>query len=102
MRHTIALQSSTPSQSGGFTTDSWSTQLTVRAAARTLNPREIQTAGRDVSENLVEFRMHYPRAATVQSDWRVVFKNNNYEIIGEPVNVDFMNREMIIIGKLIT
>jgi SPP1 family predicted phage head-tail adaptor len=100
MIHQIALQSDGGSNSGGFQSESWSTQATVYAAVEMQDSRDINTADKDTGADVVLFRIHY--RADVTSAWRVQFNSQNYEIIAPPVNADFRNRETLIKARLIT
>lgn len=100
MIHQIALQSDGGSNSGGFQTESWSTQATVYAAVEMQEAQDFNSGDKDTGADVVLFRIHYRSDVTMA--WRVQFNSQNYEIVAPPVNVDFRNRETLIKARLVT
>ena len=56
---------------------------------------------KDTAATLVLFKIRYNAALITTPGWRVVHRSKNYEIIGDPINLDFKNWELHITGKLI-
>ena len=101
LRESISLQKNTGTDSGGFEVTTWTEQFNTRASVKVLSAKDAGGGDKDTTATLVVFRMRYNAALTVEPGWRVVHRTKAYEIVGDPVNLDFKNWELHITGKLV-
>lgn len=101
LRESISIQKNTGSDSGGFEVPDWTEQFSARAAVKVLSATDAGGGDKDTAATLVLFRIRYNPDVTITPGWRVVHRTKIYEIIGDPINLDFKNWELHITGKLI-
>jgi len=100
MRHRVAVQANTPSNSFGVITNSWATIETVYASVRTLSGREAEDASKPEGVYTHEFVMRYRddlgNADTqMLNKYRLLFRGDQYDIRSVD-NVDFRDNMMIV------
>lgn len=101
LRESISLQKNTGTYVGGFEVTTWTEQFSARASVKVLSANDAGGGDKDTTATLVLFRIRYNASITVTAGWRVVHRTKAYEIIGEPINLDFKNWELHITGKLV-
>ncbi len=99
MKHSIELQKKSSGVEQGFPSGTWVTKLKARCAVEHMGSKEGNEGERNTSDTVIVFRLRWRSA--VDSSWRVKFRNQFYEIVGEPVNVNYENWEMQITGRLV-
>jgi SPP1 family predicted phage head-tail adaptor len=82
----ITLQQRAPGANVlGERTGAWADVITVWASARPVRTRDrVALAGAAITEMDVVFELDW---RAIDSAWRVVWRNEPYEIVGEPVDV---------------
>ncbi len=82
----------------GQAVDDWTDFATgVRASVEPLQGREFHAAQAAQSEVSIRFRMRYIPGVTAAM--RVIWRNEFYEIEGEPINPNGRNRELHLMAK---
>lgn len=99
MRETIVISSPPEARDeyGAPGAAEWNEVLSSRASFEPLLGREFFAAQETQSQVEVKFRLRY--RPEIQSNYRVVHREINYEIIGQPVNVNGANRELLLYCK---
>ena len=98
LRHVITYQSKAQAlDEYGGVTETWAAFATVRAAVAPLIGKDMLTSMAAQSTAEVRFRHRYLYGIT--SAMRVVWNGDEYEIIGEPANVQGLNREIEVLAR---
>ena len=100
MRHRVAIQSATASNSYGVITETWETIETVYASVRMLSGREAEDANKPEAVYTHEFVMRYRddlgNADTkMLNKYRLLFRGDLFDVRSVD-NVDFRDAMMIV------
>lgn len=100
MRHRVAVQSNTPTNSFGVLTDSWATIETVYSSVRTLSGQEVINASQNEGIYTHEFVMRYRddlgNADTeMLNKYRLLFRGDIFDVRSVD-NVDFRDQFIIV------
>lgn len=97
LRHSVIIQTSTPSQSGtGEVTESWGTFATVKASISPSSGREFFASEQLNAEMSHKVKIRYLSGVTTKM--RVLFGSRVLDILSI-VNIDEKNHEMILMCK---
>lgn len=97
-RHKITVQSATEStDSYGGTTQTWSTYTTCWAAIDPISGREFFSAQQVNSELTSKIYVGYDsKTAAITPKMRISYNGRTFRIVSPPINVNEMNREILL------
>lgn len=96
LRHRVTIEKNTPTTTGrGERRPAWSTLADVWADIRPLRGREYYQAQQTNAELTTEIEIRYRDDVT--SKMRVVWGDRVFDVVAPPVNVDMLNRALILL-----
>ena len=97
--HRITIEKNTPTTTGrGEKKPVWATlYANVPATVNPLRGRQFYQAQQLNSEITVEISLRY--LSDVDQDNRVLFNSQTFEIVAPPINVEYRNRDLVLMCK---
>jgi len=101
LRHRITfLKKEVSTDSDGYPVETWKAVFSVMANVRVIDSREYFQAAAFQAENKLRFTIRYRRGITAAM--RLRYNCQDYEIIGQPADVDGRRRWLQITGEVVT
>jgi len=99
LKHKVIFQTCLLSQDG-YNQETWINHFPMWAMIETSKTKEDEMSGQLMTESMFKLTCRFSNR--ISANHRILFKNRRFEIIGEPVNLNFENVVMEINIKELT
>lgn len=99
LNNKVTFQKATVSDDG-YNQQTWSDDFTKWVKIETGLAKEAEQSGSLIGEITHSLKCHY--SPSISADHRIKHKDNIYEIVGKPININFANVTTLILVKELT